>query len=256
MEFGAWTSHRIYCRSYLSLHAPNQQARTAIVPTATRYPIEKLVEALDEHMMVLIEQRRQRRNDGGEGSKVPATRYTIEERKREGLRQRAMIEYVMLVGETSSLECAHQLGKLCENRHLVVNLIPYNQTDVEDELRCPSTEHMQKFRDIVASYGTFCTIRRTMGADIASACGQLVQKKSMIDIEDVVTGQTSRKSTSEAAVNVSTRKDFSDALEERSWLELLSGDDLNRWFGILAFATTVSFACFMTSTALFLKPKK
>ena len=70
-------------------------------------------------------------------------------------------------GETSSFECAHQLGKLCENRHLVVNLIPYNQTDVKDKLRCPTKEHMQEFRDIVASYGAFCTIRRTMGADIA-----------------------------------------------------------------------------------------
>lgn len=103
-------------------------------------------------------------------------------------------------GETSSIECAHQLGKLCENRHLVVNLIPYNATDVKDKLQCPSNEHMQKFRDIVASYGTFCTIRRTMGADIASACGQLVQKtkeeeaskandvnqEQPIDIEDIV----------------------------------------------------------------------
>ena len=70
-------------------------------------------------------------------------------------------------GETSSFECAHQLGKLCENRHLVVNLIPYNATDVKDKLRCPSGPHMREFRNIVASYGTFCTIRRTMGADIA-----------------------------------------------------------------------------------------
>merc|ERR1712125_93589 len=35
-------------------------------------------------------------------------------------------------------------------------------------------EHIKEFQRIVASYGTFCTIRRTMGADIDSACGQLV----------------------------------------------------------------------------------
>ena len=69
------------------------------------------------------------------------------------------------------------MGKLCENRHLIVNLIPYNATDVKDKLQCPSPEHMQKFRDVVASYGTFCTIRRTMGADIAGACGQLAKSK-------------------------------------------------------------------------------
>ena len=99
-------------------------------------------------------------------------------------------------GETSSLECAHQLGKLCENRHLVVNLIPYNATDVKDKLQCPSEQHMRRFRDIVASYGSFCTIRRTMGADIASACGQLVKKaegeeqnppsEKEVDMEDIV----------------------------------------------------------------------
>eukprot|EP00525_Craspedostauros_australis_P006216 CAMPEP_0198116798 /NCGR_PEP_ID=MMETSP1442-20131203/14477_1 /TAXON_ID= /ORGANISM="Craspedostauros australis, Strain CCMP3328" /LENGTH=220 /DNA_ID=CAMNT_0043774705 /DNA_START=21 /DNA_END=683 /DNA_ORIENTATION=+ len=87
-----------------------------------------------------------------------------------------MIEYVMLEGESSTFKCAHQLGKLCENRQLVVNLIPYNATDVKDKLRCPSDEHMQEFKKIVSSYGAFCTIRRTMGADIAGACGQLVKK--------------------------------------------------------------------------------
>lgn len=77
-------------------------------------------------------------------------------------------------GDTSTFECAHELGKLTENRSVVVNLIPYNQTDVKDKLRCPNEQHIKEFQRIVASYGTFCTIRRTMGADIDSACGQLV----------------------------------------------------------------------------------
>merc|ERR1712166_1232817 len=75
--------------------------------------------------------------------------YTVEERIKESSRRRAMIEYIMLTGETSSFECAHQLGKLCENRHLLVNLIPYNPTDVKDKLQCPSDEHMLEFRNIV-----------------------------------------------------------------------------------------------------------
>ena len=101
-------------------------------------------------------------------------------------------------GDTSTIEAAHQLGKLCEGKQLVVNLIPYNKTDVKDKLSCPSEEHMQEFRRIVSSYGSFCSIRqvaffvkfsqpilnilpsdfllarRTMGADIFGACGQLV----------------------------------------------------------------------------------
>ena len=67
-------------------------------------------------------------------------------------------------GETSTYECAHQLGKLCENRHIVVNLIPYNSTDVKDKLVCPSEDHVKIFQNIVSTYGVLCFIRRTMGA--------------------------------------------------------------------------------------------
>jgi sorting nexin-8 len=58
----------------LSLHAPNQEARTAIVPTAARYPIEGLIDALDNHQ----------RRSGEEDEPI-----------KESSRRRAMIEYVM-----------------------------------------------------------------------------------------------------------------------------------------------------------------
>lgn len=67
--------------------------------------------------------------------------------------------WISVEGDTSTIEAAHQLGKLCEGRQLVVNLIPYNKTDVKDKLSCPSEEHMQEFRRIVSSYGSFCSIR-------------------------------------------------------------------------------------------------
>lgn len=66
----------------LSLHAPNQEARSSIVPTATRYPIDKLIDALDNHMMAYLVKRT------GES-------FTTEERIKESTRRRAMIEYVM-----------------------------------------------------------------------------------------------------------------------------------------------------------------
>jgi adenine C2-methylase RlmN of 23S rRNA A2503 and tRNA A37 len=199
----------------LSLHAPNQAARTAIVPTAARYPIEGLIDALDNHMMVYVDKKKERNrreesddngidnstttnavvDDDGDTNIPTATAtptvYTVEERMRESSRRRAMIEYVMMEGETSSIECAHQLGRLCEGRQLVVNLIPYNATDVKDVLQCPPEAQLHEFKRIVQSYGTFCTIRRTMGADIASACGQLVQKdhKDGKNKDDTSTGQ-------------------------------------------------------------------
>jgi hypothetical protein len=143
-------------------------------------------------------------------------------------------------GDTSSIECAHQLGKLCEKRRLVVNLIPYNATDVKDKHQCPSNEHMQQFRDIVASYGTFCTIRRTMGADIASACGQLVQTKDNEeeeareerDIEDAV-GMGSMKRDEAASGPLQVRAESSEKGEDSNpkphpaspWLGSLPSED-------------------------------
>jgi general stress protein YciG len=173
----------------LSLHAPNQEARSAIVPAAKAYPIEGLIDALDNHMMSGFSANEKVSNNSteqeGKDDIGTVGGYSEEQRKSASKRKRAMIEYVMLEGETSSFECAHQLGKLCENRRLIVNLIPYNQTDVKDKLRCPPREHIEKFQDIVRSYGSFCYIRKTMGADIAGACGQLVVEKEQKDANDI-----------------------------------------------------------------------
>ena len=159
------------------------------------------------------------------------------------------------------------MGKLCENRQLVVNLIPYNATDVKDKLQCPPADHMQKFRDIVASYGAFCTIRRTMGADIAGACGQLVKKtqneeEKTVDIEDVL-GEKRRETAQKSifAVNPKgsnskegpTKKDTSEQMY--SWMESLSTEDLDRWTNILTVAATISASCFLLSGCLFLKKR-
>lgn len=207
----------------LSLHAPNQAMREAIVPTAKTYPIEDMIRALDEHMMALSL------------SKAADGTFTESERKAAGKRKRAMIEYVMLVGDTSSFECAHQLGKLCENRHLVVNLIPYNQTDVKDKLSCPSEEHMKEFQRIVTSYGAFCSIRRTMGADIAGACGQLVvanEKKKHSAVLDIEDGPFQTK-------QITSIKKIKKRGE--------SQDPKDKWLKPLAICTGITATCFLAS---------
>ena len=174
-------------------------------------------------------------------------------------------------GETSSIECAHQLGALCEGRHLVVNLIPYNATDVKDKLQCPSVEHMQKFRDIVASYGAFCTIRRTMGADIAGACGQLVKKNkeeegNSVDIEDVVPSlprenREDTKPASPASAGSSTHGErpsdnsgtSTPSPFSASWLQSLSSSELESWLKIMTAGAAISASCFLVSGILTMK---
>ena len=257
----------------LSLHAPNQTMRTSIVPTAKRYPIEDLIQALDEHMMAYMHQRRERlkregrltvNGGGSDNNNNNKGEYTAEERIQESARRRAMIEYVMLQGHTSSFEAAHELGKLCENRHLVVNLIPYNATDVKDKLQCPSREHMEEFRRIVSSYGTFCTIRKTMGADIASACGQLITQKdkekaagnpTVGDIEDAGRAINNTGTQNVVKKRSVARRDMSTDDKETS-NEVPSSSDLEAFIRPLAVATSVAATCFVVSALLYLRQRR
>ncbi len=246
----------------VSLHAPNQDMRTSIVPSAKRYPIEELIDALDNHMMTFVSKQRQRQtrhsNENPQNGEYVEhgmkDSYSLDERTQESTRRRAMVEYVMLEGPTSSIEAAHELGKLCEGRQLVVNLIPYNQTDVRDQLRCPSEDHMQAFRNIVASYGSFCTIRRTMGADIDSACGQLVTLENkhkirrVTDIEDVGASLTKDVSITSNQNTVSKAENVDIALDIHI--------DFEQRINVLAFATMVSAACFVATTFLYLQKRK
>lgn len=250
----------------LSLHAPNQGMREKIVPAARGTPIESLIEALDGHMMALSARKRMaldnpQGSDGDGGSSINVNEFNQEERQSASKKKRAMIEYVMLEGDTSTIEAAHQLGRLCEGRHLVVNLIPYNKTDVEDVLSCPSEGHMQEFRRIVSSYGSFCTIRRTMGADIAGACGQLVverEKKGkhdgVVDIEDGPFGDgenaVGRERRPVAAVI--SRRGKTDEVEGKNDVDVI-GDP---WVRRLTIATAIAATCFVTSSTLLLLQRR
>ena len=229
----------------LSLHAPNQAMREKIVPSAKGTPIESIIEALDSHMMALT--KRKLLENPQEDDK--ATDFNVEERQTASKKKRAMIEYVMLVGDTSTIEAAHQLGKLCEGRHLVVNLIPYNKTDVKDKLDCPSEEHMQEFRRIVSSYGSFCSIRRTMGADIAGACGQLVVDKEKKELQDIEDGPYSKNVKTNRVVVPRRKKasDTSSSSAEESSAKQQQTDPLLRQ---LTIATAIAASLFVVSASL------
>jgi len=185
---------------------------------------------------------------------------------------------ITVKGDTSTFECAHQLGKLCENRHLVVNLIPYNQTDVKDKLSCPSEEHMKEFQRIVTSYGAFCTIRRTMGADIAGACGQLVVAKekkeqgkgNVGDIEDgpfvsngernsIVSG--SKKAASyrtKRSQNLPSRSESeSEEINKNTDMDGVPGENnLERWIKPLAYATGAAASVFALSLVVMVSQRR
>ena len=165
----------------LSLHAPNQEVRLKIVPTAKAHKFDKLIEALDYHL----------KNAKRKSSKL-------------FLRESAvMIEYILIKNVNDRPEHAHELGKLLGPRkhNILLNLIPYNPTDVADDFYPPSQDDIQNFFDIVTSdeYGVYCRVRQEMGQDIDGACGQLALKshaeksaegeEKRVDIEEVSSGE-------------------------------------------------------------------
>ena len=135
-------------RLALSLHAPNQTLRERIVPTATAYPLPKLMEAVDAYLA-------------------------------SGPKARAMIEYCVLGGVNDDVAHAAELGEVLRGRDVVVNLIPYNPTDVPMGHEPPTEEAVRAMAAVLAGppYAHRTTVRKEMGQDIAGACGQLALKK-------------------------------------------------------------------------------
>jgi hypothetical protein len=247
----------------LSLHAPNQTLREAIVPTAHRYPITDLIDAVDNHLScydtLLVEKRKTTPHQDQSSNKPSSSSHL----------RKAMIEYVMLRGPTSTVEAAHELGRLCQNRKFVVNLIPYNSTD--SALQCPPLDEMRAFRNIVTSYGVFCTIRRTMGADIDSACGQLVKKQQqkqqeehgdakdvVRDIEDVV--PTVKRSTNHRSSTAGNAKSITATMPTTTKTAITPAPtpknrpkDLGDYVEILTIATVLAACSLVASITMLLR---
>jgi adenine C2-methylase RlmN of 23S rRNA A2503 and tRNA A37 len=133
-------------RLALSLHAPNQALREKIVPTATAYPLPKIMAALDAYLAA--------------GTRA---------------RTRAMIEYCVLGGVNDDEAHAVQLGELLDGRDVIVNLIPFNPTDTPMGHTPPTREAVRAMAAVLAGppFGLRTTVRKEMGQDIAGACGQL-----------------------------------------------------------------------------------
>ena len=146
----------------LSLHAATQSKRESIVLSAKAYPLDKLMNAMDNHF---------RACESYLG-------------KRKFAQTRMMIEYVLLKNVNDKDEDAESLKRLLGHRPAIgLNLIPYNP-NVTAKLygyEAPSVEEAQKFREMCRKRGLFVTLRIEHGQDIAAACGQLALSN---DIED------------------------------------------------------------------------
>jgi 23S rRNA (adenine2503-C2)-methyltransferase len=128
------------CSLAVSLHAPTQALRERLMPGAAKLELSRLMELLRE--------------------------YPIKPR------ERLTFEYLLLDGVNDSLEDARELVRLLSRVKAKVNLIVYNAAPGLP-YRPPSPERVFAFQEALKAKGLTATLRKSKGADIAAACGQL-----------------------------------------------------------------------------------
>lgn len=124
----------------ISLHAPNNQLRSELMPINRTQPLEDLMLAIDEY------------------TKATGRRVTL--------------EYVLLRDVNDKPEHARQLATLVRGKLVNVNLIPFNKVNDAPYKRSPA-EKITAFRNILTEKGVEAVIREEMGGEIEAACGQL-----------------------------------------------------------------------------------
>jgi 23S rRNA (adenine2503-C2)-methyltransferase len=94
-----------------------------------------------------------------------------------GPREKITFEYILLKGVNDSAQDARSLARLLRGVKAKVNLIPYNEAEVEG-LSTPSVGEATRFRETLGARGIVSTIRWSKGRDIGAACGQLVRPRA------------------------------------------------------------------------------
>jgi 23S rRNA (adenine2503-C2)-methyltransferase len=142
----------------ISLNATTDEIRNRIMPVNKQYPLKKLIQACRDYP---LQSRRQ-----------------------------ITFEYILLDGINASITDAHQLVSLLHGIRAKINLIPYNppKSDADGNaksLKSPVDYKILEFQSVLKKSGITTLIRKSMGADINAACGQL--KAAYLDKNNAVT---------------------------------------------------------------------
>ena len=142
-KFDALAARDMQLTLSVSLHAPDNETRSRIMPANHGRGVERLIEACRDYY--------------------------------EKTGRRISFEYAMIDGVNDSPEQARLLAKHARAVSAHVNLIPLNH--VEERQFQPSTaEHMKQFIGILEENGVNVTVRRRLGSDVDASCGQLRRK--------------------------------------------------------------------------------
>ena len=127
----------------VSLHAPNDQIRSTIMPVNRAYPMDELLAACRRYY--------------------------------DATSRRISFEYAMINGVNDRESDAQELLRRLKGLPAHFNLIPLNH--VEESPLKPSTKAaVARFQQILEDGGIPTTVRRTLGGDIDASCGQLRRK--------------------------------------------------------------------------------
>ena len=135
--------HKLQISLAISLHGPNNEIRSRIMPVNKAYPIEELLDAC-------------RRYYAATGRRIH-------------------FEYAMIDGVNDSPENAKELLRRLKGLPAHVNMIPLNHVE-ESPLKPSSRSAVAVFQKILEDGGVTATVRRTLGGDIDASCGQLRRK--------------------------------------------------------------------------------
>ena len=127
----------------VSLHAPDDETRSKIMPVNRRWPVDELLDACRTYF--------------------------------EKTGRRISFEYAMIRDVNDSPEAARLLLKKLRGLPAHVNLIPLNNVE-ESPLKPSDRGTVLRFQKLLEEQGVACTIRRTLGSDIDASCGQLRRK--------------------------------------------------------------------------------
>ncbi len=131
----------------ISLHAPDDERRSQIMPINNKYSICELMDACDFYI--------------------------------EHTGRRISFEYTLISGVNDNLTEADKLAALVKGKLCHVNLIPVNKVK-ETGFDKSSRQRVDEFRTRLEKRGISATVRREMGSDINAACGQLRNQKTNI----------------------------------------------------------------------------
>lgn len=90
--------------------------------------------------------------------------------------RRITFEYAMIDGVNDAPAQAEALAELAKQAKAHVNLIPLNHVE-EREFRPSAPERLRDFCKVLEERGANYTVRRSLGGDINSSCGQLRRKR-------------------------------------------------------------------------------